>query len=204
MRSIANNCDLKDLDGEIWKPVKGYEDLYLVSNMGRVKTLDKIFPNTLTGGTSLRKGRLIKPILQKSGYCHVGLWRNGKCKQSRLHRLVADAFCPNDDSLNKTQINHLNENKQDNRAENLAWCTAQENTLHGSCIEKRVANRKSTAQNRRRKVLMLNMLGKVIGSFKSIADASEFCGASRNDGHISAVCLGKQYSAYGYRWKYEE
>lgn len=120
--------------GEVWKDIPGYEDLYQVSNMGRIRA----FPKMTRIGNKKRfcEMRFLSPIVQHSGYAHIGLWRNGDCKQARLHRLVAEAFCVNDNPQCKTQVNHLNEDKLDNRAENLEWVTAKENTNYGTCIEK--------------------------------------------------------------------
>ena len=182
------------MKNEYWKPIAGYEDIYQVSNMGRVRRLEAKDANGRTC-----KAQIIKPIVQHSGYCHVGLWRGGKCDQRRVHRLVAQAFIPNPE--NKQTVNHLNEDKQDNRACNLEWATIQENTVYGSCIEKRTANRRAGAPNRRTPVIGRDKDGNE-RRFASIADASECMGASRNDGHITACCKGKQKTAYGYTWRY--
>lgn len=186
---------------EIWKDIKDYEGIYQISNLGRIKTLAKTVRKW--DGTARRAEQILKPIVQKSGYCHIGLWRNGKCKQSRMHRLVAQAFCINDDPKSKTQVNHLNENKQDNRAENLEWVTPRENTLYGNCIEKRTANRNELATNKRLKVACFDIKTNcLVKFFNSIASASLWCGVSKNDGHITQCCKGKQKTAYGYRWQY--
>lgn len=168
---------------EDWKDVKGYEGLYQVSSEGRIMVC--------------RNGvcKEVKGILQHSGYMHVGLWTSGKCKQSRLHRLVAAAFCPNDDPVNKTQVNHINENKQDNRACNLEWVTPKQNTNHGTAIARRIYGREKAVQ-------CLTKDGTFIKRFKSQAEANAFCGVARNDGHIARCCIGKQKTAYGYRWQY--
>lgn len=115
-----------NMHGEVWKDIPDYEDLYQVSNMGRIRA----FPKMTNIGNKKRfcEMRFLSPIIQHSGYAHIGLWRNGECKQARVHRLVAEAFCANDDPQHKTQVNHLNEDKLDNRAENLEWVTAKQNT----------------------------------------------------------------------------
>lgn len=179
---------------EQWKPIEGYESIYQVSNMGRVRRLAGVASN----GRPL-KAQIIKPILQHSGYCHVGLWRNGVCDQRRVHRLVAEAFIPN--PKNKATVNHLNEDKQDNRACNLEWATVGENTRHGSCIERRTANRRPDAPNKRKAVIGTDKDG-IEHVFDSIANASQYVGVSRNDGHITACCKGNQRTAYGYTWRY--
>lgn len=182
---------------EVWKDVPGFEGIYQVSNMGRVKTLAKLL-NTWNGGR-MSPEKILMPKIQKSGYAHIGLWRNQKCKQVRVHRLVALLFCENDSQETKTQVNHINEDKLDNRAENLEWVTPKKNTNHGSCIKKRIKKRKSA--NHHFVVQIDKDTGDVIAVFKNERQASLFCGRDSH-GEIGKVCNGKQKTAYGYKWAY--
>ena len=101
---------------EIWKDVQGYEGLYQVSNLGRVKSFQ------------LGEGTLLNPSLARKGYLCVELRLSGKRKRFRIHRLVAMAFIPNIE--NKPEVNHINGIKTDNRIENLEWVTHLENISH--------------------------------------------------------------------------
>lgn len=183
------------MSGEEWRDVAGYEGLYQVSSMGRLKRLEKRVRTF--NGFRTRKEMIIKPIVQHSGYAHVGLWDNGILKQARLHRLVAEAFCHNPDPEHKTQVNHLNEDKLDNRACNLEWVTAKENTNYGGCIARRIYGREVGVD-------CLDKNGNFVRRFKSQADANAWCSVSRNDGHIAACCRGNQKTAYGYKWQYAQ
>ena len=182
---------------EVWKDVPGYEGLYMVSNMGRVRALAKQLKTSLSNQQGRRFSPMqeVSPIVQHSGYAHVGLWRGGQCKQCRLHRLVAQAFCFNDDPEHKTQVNHKNENKLDNRADNLEWVTPKQNTNYGGAIARRL-------YGRQRAVDCLDLDGNLLRTFISQADANAWCEVARNDGHIAACCSGKQKTAYGFRWRY--
>lgn len=172
---------------EQWRDISGYEGLYQVSNQGRIKALAKV-----DSGGKYWPEKIVKPIRQHSGYLHVGLWWGGKCKQSRIHRLVAQAFLPNPE--NKTHVNHLNEKKDDNRVENLQWATPKENTNYGACIEKR-ARKKSKKVKR----IAADGTEKI---YASITAALIDNGISPRNGHISQCCKGKQKTAYGYVWRY--
>ena len=104
---------------EIWKDINGFENKYQISNLGRVKSLNN--------GKGFIRERILTNVLDK-GYLMVCLCKNSKPKNYRNHRLVAQAFIPN--PLNKPQINHINGIRNDNRIENLEWCTGSENMIH--------------------------------------------------------------------------
>lgn len=114
---------------EIWKDISNYDGVYQISNLGRVKTKDRMLERKYHNGY-VRKGQFIKPQKDKDGYLRINLYKNGKPKASLIHRLVAQEFISNPNNL--PQINHINLNKQDNRVENLEWCTAQENIKHAA------------------------------------------------------------------------
>lgn len=104
---------------EIWQDVVGYEGLYKVSNLGRVKTLQK-----QVGRKESEK--ILKPSTVWTGYLRLGLRKEGKTKNTYVHRIVAQAFIPNKE--HKPIINHKNGDRTDNRVTNLEWCTFGENS----------------------------------------------------------------------------
>lgn len=108
---------------EEWRPIKDYEGLYEVSNMGRVRSLDREII-TSNGKKIHLKGKILKLQLNNSGYLFVGLNKHNK-KHFYVHFLVAKSFIPNLE--NKQFIDHINTNKTDNRVENLRWVTREEN-----------------------------------------------------------------------------
>lgn len=114
---------------ERWKKIEGYEN-YSVSSEGRVR--------------NDRTGYILKPMLDTGGYCQVKLYPNNR--RVSLHRLVANAFIPNPNNL--PQVNHINEDKTDNRVENLEYCTAQYNINYGTCVERAIKNRKGKTAER--------------------------------------------------------
>ena len=117
------------MEEEIWKPIKGYEGLYEISNLGRVKSLNY----NRTG-----KEEILKNAECSNGYLTVGLTKNGKQKLFKIHRLVAEAFIPNPE--NKPCIDHINTIKNDNRVENLRWVTNEENNNNPLTKKKRNEN----------------------------------------------------------------
>lgn len=120
---------MENLENEIWKDVKGYEGLYQVSNLGKVKSLKRLC-NSKFNSKRIIKERILKSHKNTSGYLSVVLCKN-KSKSFTIHRLVLINFS----CLNKNkQVNHINGNKLDNRLENLEWCNSSENLKHAYLI----------------------------------------------------------------------
>ena len=170
---------------EIWKPIKGYEGLYEVSSLGRVKSLQRIDNNN----HSLKEKIMIQH--NKYGYQTICLSKHGKHQYFRVHRLVAQAFIPNPN--NYTIVNHIDENKQNNCVDNLEWCTQKYNVNHGTSIEK-------IKQHHSKPVYQYTMDGNLIHKWDSCMDIHRKLGYSQ--GNISACARGERNSCGGYIWKY--
>lgn len=111
---------------EIWKDIKGYEGLYQISNLGRVKSCARKINHGLY--VEDRGDVIMTPYLNNNGYYSVMLHKNKKKKNHRIHQMVARAFIPNPE--NKEMINHIDCNRLNNKVENLEWCTNSENQIH--------------------------------------------------------------------------
>ena len=180
---------------EIWKDIEGYENLYQVSNQGRIKRKDT-FVNHNKGGFRLWKGRILKQNTVY-GYKQVILHKNGDAKCFRVHRLVAKAFIPNPDNL--PEVNHKDCNRSNNFIENLEWCTSEYNINYSDCIQKRVESFKNN-QNNSTVVLQFSLNGEFIKEWRSITDIE-----NQNGWHRSCIhrcCKGERKSAYGFIWCY--
>ena len=114
---------------EIWKDIKGYEGLYQVSNLGRVKSLGRWVYKEYRG-KRWQGEKILKQIKNKFGYLRVYLYKNRKAKCYAIHRLVAQVFIPN--PYNLPQVNHKDEDKSNNRVDNLEWCTSFYNNEYGT------------------------------------------------------------------------
>ena len=175
-------------DIEIWKDIKDYEGLFQVSNLGRVKSLGN-------GGT-YKTSRIRKFYKNKGGYLQVQLCKDGKRKWFRVNRLVASAFLENPDNL--PCVNHRNEIKTDNRAENLEWCSYEDNINHGT-RNKRVS-KAMTNGKLSKPVIQLSLDGKLIREWPSTAE----CGRNGfNIGHVAACCRGEEKTHKGFLWMYK-
>jgi len=181
---------------EIWKAVKGYEGYYEVSNLGRVKSLDRFVCSNVNLSYANKKviGGLLMSGCDKKGYKRVGFSVNGVRTTKKVHRLVAQTFIPN--PQNKPQVNHINEIKDDNRVENLNWMTASENINHGTCL-KRMAET-NTNGNKSVSVIQLTLDGEFVKEWVSMSEAGRNGYKHTN---ISACCSGKEKTHYGFKWK---
>lgn len=171
---------------EIWKDIAGYEGLYKVSNLGRVKSL-----NYLRKG--IEKERI--PNKNNSGYLIVGLHKDGKIKTFLIHRLVAEAFIENVNDL--PQVNHIDENKLNNSVENLEWCSAKYNSNYGE----HNYNLRNTMSSKVPNILQYTLDGKFLNEYVSGRDAERKTGISH--GGILKCCQGKYRTWKGYIWKYK-
>lgn len=175
---------------ELWKAITGYEGYYEVSNLGRVRSIDHTV-NSGNGNTYIWKGRSLKPRKNSAGYLRVQLSKNGKVKWAFIHRLVAEAFLEKSGSI----INHKNEIKIDNRADNLEWCTASYNCSYGNKNAKAI-------EVSSKEVLQFTSGGTCIAAYKSTREAERETGVFQS--HISAVCRGRRKTAGGFIWKYAQ
>lgn len=107
----------------MYKAIKGYEGIYEVNELGQVRSVNRIV-ETKDGGIRKYDGTELKPAMAKDGYSKVILNKNGISKMMTVHRLVAETFLPNPDNL--PEVHHKNHDRRDNRVENLAWVTRDE------------------------------------------------------------------------------
>lgn len=160
---------------EIWKDIEGYEGLYQVSNLGRVKSL------------KFNKEKILKLLLDSKGYYKVNLYKNNKIKTYLMHRLIASAFISNPNNL--PQVNHKDEDKTNNKVENLEWCTVDYNINYGTRTEKT-----------QKPILQFTKDGEFVKKWSCIKDVERELGFYRQS--ISKCCLGKRKTAYGFKWHY--
>jgi len=186
---------------EVWKDIEGYEGLYEVSNLGRVKSLSRI--------DSLGRKYKEKMLRQSNsrGYLHTSLSKDNNSKSYQTHRLVALTFIPNPE--NKPQVNHMDENKTNNRVDNLNWMTSKENNDWGTRKSRAI---KSSINNPKRDYLELgkkfskpiyyiNEKGEKI-CFSGIHEAARVLNATASG--ISANLNGKRKTCKGFVFMFDK
>ncbi len=164
---------------EIWKTIPLANEDYEASNMGRIRSLKRSSPY------------IMKQHFSHNGYKVITLSFNNTYKPFRVHRLVALTFIENNEA--KPFINHINEDKEDNRVENLEWCTAKENSNHGKCIEK-------SAKAKWKSVLRFSVNGKLIKEYPSMKSTS--CDGF-SPSLVSFCCRGLRKTHKGFKWSYK-
>ena len=180
---------------EEWRDINGYEGIYQVSSLGRVRSLDRIIEQVTRWGDihpRLIKGTCLQPHNLRGGYLGVMLSEHRQKKMTLIHRLVAIAFIPNPQSLET--VNHKDENKKNNRADNLEWMSRGDNVRYGTGIQRK--------RNTSIPVVQMSIDGTHIQTYTSAKAAGETLGLHPTN--ITACCRGKRgaRTAGGYRWKY--
>ena len=216
---------------EEWRDVVGFEGLYQVSNLGRVKGLDRLVDTNINNvNRRIHKGKLLKPQFNNKGYKRVNLCKNGNINWAFVHRLVAEAFIPNPN--NYPVVNHKDENPKNNCVENLEWCTQKYN-MNWNGVMKKVGlklrkteeekkyNRKkyeeAHKEERRRYMQEYHRKHYIPTGIRTkkkvsqytiegihIKDYDSIAEAYNDTGvrHIGCVCNGSRKSAGGYIWKW--
>lgn len=188
---------------EIWRPVKGYEGLYEVSNYGRVKSLPRKYT----------KGGILSYCFTKFGYPMVILSKDGKCRNICVHRLVAEAFLPNPDNL--PVVNHKDENPSNNYVHinqdgtvdpsksNLEWCDYSYNLCYGGALGRMIQTRnRKGAYGSEKPIIQYTVNGEFVRFYKSISEAARVFGRRSVEVGINMVLKGKRKTAYGFKWGY--
>lgn len=169
----------------MWKPIYNFPN-YEISEDGEVKSMNY----NHTGSC-----RILKPSISNNGYYGVILVKGGKRFYKTVHRLVAETFIPNPTNL--PFINHKDENRLNNTASNLEWCTAKYNIRYGSCISRRADKQRVS---RGVPIVSMDNDGNKT-KYISAKEASRITGI--NQGSISQCCKGVRRVAGGLKWKYE-
>lgn len=198
---------------EVWRDIPNYEDLYQVSNFGRVKSLPK-----QCGWRCSKECKIIQSRFDKDEYLIINLYKNKKMKTCKVHRLVALAFIPNPENL--PIINHKDQNTQNNYVENLEFCDYQYNAtynnahiIRGEKSKGKPKSKESVEKMRisltgkpnykiRKPILQYSKEHVFIKEWDSATSASKELNIYASA--ITSCCSGKINSAYGCIWRYKE
>ena len=199
------NLNILVMINEIWRDIEGYNGLYQISNLGRVKSLEKKCLSK-NGKYRINKEKILKLYTNsKDGYIRVGLWKNNKHHSFTLHKIVAQTFIDNYD--NKPCIDHINGDRTDNRVENLRWVTHKENNNNPITKKRHSTNHPKVflgifGKNNPSSipVLQFTIDGKLVRKWDCIRDIQRELGIDNTN--ISRCCRGKQKTAGNFRWCY--
>lgn len=189
---------------EVWKDITIYGGIFInkyqVSNLGRVRSLERVQYTKNKKGTELKvviKERILRWGIDKCGYAHVRLHAriNGKLfvKCCYVHRLVLQAFVPNPHCYRC--CNHLDENRLNNNLSNLSWVSHQQNSVYGTCQQRK-------AEAKSKPIAQYTLDGTLVRTFNSIKQVTDELGY--NSSQIIKVAKHKKgfYTSHGYKWEY--
>jgi len=183
------------MEDEIWKPVVGYENLYEVSDKGRIRSVGRIV-NACYGSKMSLKGKILKPIKCTGGYLCIDLCKEGTKKRYLIHRLVAQAFIPNQDNL--PCINHKDENPYHNNVDNLEYCTQKYNINYGTRTQRAVEKQRNHP-NKSKKVYQYTLDNQLVKVWDSTMECQR---NGFNNSNVGKCCRGEYKQHRGFRWSY--
>ena len=177
--------DLTPLKNEEFRDIQDYEGMYQVSNYGRVKRLKRRV-NTVIRNSNYRyiKEKILTSLNNGKDYLFVTLVKNKTKEYLKIHRLVAQAFIPNQNGL--PCVNHKDYNRKNNKVDNLEWCSLQYNNEY----------------SHNKPIYQKDIDGLIIKKWKSATEASKKLHITISN--ISSCCNGKRQIAGGYKWEYRK
>lgn len=190
--------NINDLPEEKWKPVKNFEQSYMVSTYGRIKSIDRIIK--FSDGRVRRYKSCIKKIFRINKHYYVASFsKNLHTEMKDVHRLVAETFIPNPNNL--PEVNHKDENSLNNHVDNLEWCTRKYNINYGTHTQKVIEHLKNCPTTSK-PIVQKNLMGVIIKTYPSIREAARALGNIKKDANILKACKGVVQTSYGYKWEY--
>lgn len=177
---------------EVWKDIDGFDGAYQVSNEGRIKSVTR----KTTNGRGVSE-RILKKRVNERGYEYVCLQKNGKRKSIKVHRAVASAFVENLYGYN--QVNHKDEQKTNNNADNLEWCDAAYNSNYGTG---KIRAAKKRSERHENIIVQYGINGERVREWKSPAEVQKKTGNKYKATNIVACCRKRYKTSYGYIWRY--
>lgn len=194
------NLSIEDIDGEIWKEIQGFEGMYEISNLGRLKSKSRVIRDNRYGKIS-SKDKILKQRKDKNGYLVLALNKDNKTYDIKMHRVIAKTFIPNPE--NKPQVNHKKGIKTDNRVSELEWSTTHENQTHRYAVLKRNGvnlGRFGSRNKLSKKVIQYSLDLKYIKTWQCINDIQRSLGFLASG--IVSCCKKIQKSSKGFVWRY--
>lgn len=189
---------LEDFNGEVWKTIPHLGNNYAISNYGRLKSLAHTVRQSYMNRTTKTRTRIVRQTKSKYGYLSFRPMIDGKLGNERIHRLVAIAFVPNPNNL--PFVNHKDENKQNNMASNLEWCTAKYNSNYGTCQSRRAKTLSAILTSKSEIINQYDLEGNFVRSFQGKRDIVE---AGLCYETIRRCCKHSQKTSDGYVYRFD-